>query len=116
MSARAGIRATAMYRPLIFTLLALSTSAPVAAQTATATLSADLGSIAKLSFSSTTLTFPDADPDLVPEVQASGGAVTIGAKARAAVGLVVLTVVANGPARSGVDTIPADAFTWTASG
>src|SRR6185436_12770876 len=108
MSAEAGIRATAMYRPLILTFLALATGAPVAAQTATATLTADLGTIAKLSFSSATLTFPDADPDLVPQVQAAGGPVTITATARAAAGLVVLTVLANGPARSGVNTISAD--------
>lgn len=116
MSGGPGIRATAMYRPLIPAFLALAISAPVAAQTATATFNADLGTIAKLSFSTATLTFPDADPDLVPQVPAAGGPVTITAKARAAAGLVVLTVLANGPARSGVNTISADAFTWTASG
>jgi hypothetical protein len=105
-----------MYRPLIIPLLALAMSVPLAAQTVTATLSADLGTIAKLSLSTTTLTFPDADPDLVPQVPASGGPVAITAKARAASGEIVLTVLANGPARSGVNTISADAFTWTASG
>ena len=44
-----------MHRFLAFTLVTLVTSAPLAAQTATATLSADLGAVAKLSFSSTTL-------------------------------------------------------------
>ena len=71
---------------LVFTLVVLATSAPLAAQTATATLSANLGTIAKLSFSSTTLSFPDADPDAVAQVPASGGPVTITAKARASAG------------------------------
>src|SRR3954471_4216038 len=105
-----------MSRPLLFTVLMLLPGGPLMAQTATATLSADLRTIAKLSLSSTTLTFPDADPDGVPQVQASGGPITITAKARAAAGEVLLTVIANGPARSGVNIIPADAFTWTATG
>ena len=106
-----------MRRYLFFSLMALTMSvAPLAAQTATATLSADLGTIAKLTFSSSTISFPDADPDVVPQIAASGGAVTVTAKARAAFGLVVLTVLANGNARSGVNIIPADAFSWTASG
>lgn len=105
-----------MHRLLAVTLVTLATSAPLAAQTATATLSADLGPIAKLSFSSTTLSFPDADPDALAQVPASGGPVTITAKARAAQGQVVMTVLANGHPRSGVNTLPADAFTWTATG
>jgi hypothetical protein len=105
-----------MHRFLVVTLVTLATSAPLSAQTATATLSVDLGPIAKLSFSSTTLSFADADPDALAQIPASGGPITITAKARAAQGQVVMTVLASGNPRSGVDTLPADAFTWTATG
>jgi hypothetical protein len=105
-----------MHRFLALILATLVTSAPMAAQTTTATLSADLGTIAKLSFSATTLSFADADPDAVGQVPASGGPITITAKARAAQGQVVVTVLANGNPRSGVNTLPADAFSWTATG
>lgn len=105
-----------MHRLLALLLVILATTAPLAGQTATATLSADLGPIAKLSFSSTTLSFADADPDVLPQIPASGGPITITAKARAAQGQVVMTVIATGPPRSGVNTLPADAFTWTATG
>lgn len=71
-----------MHRLLVFTLVVFTTSAPLAAQTSNATLSADLGTIARLSFSSTTLSFDEADPDVLAQVPASGGPVTITAKAR----------------------------------
>lgn len=105
-----------MHRYFAALLLSLAISTPLAAQTANATLSADLGTIAKLSFSATTLAFADADPDVMTQVQASGGPVTITAKARAPQGQVVLTVLASDDARSGVNVIPANAFTWTATG
>jgi hypothetical protein len=95
--------------------LIILVAAPAAAQTATATLSANLGGLAKLSFSSTSLSFPDANPDLVPQVSTVPLGIT--AKARASQGeTVTLTVLASDDLRSGVDTIPADAITWTAAG
>lgn len=98
-------------------LVILIAAAPAGAQTATATLSANLGPLAKLSLSTTSLSFPDANPDLFPQVQATSGPVTITAKARAASGsTVTLTVLASGDLRSGIDTIPAGAITWTAAG
>lgn len=97
---------------LLLTVLAVG---PAAAQTATATLSANLGGLAKLSFSSNTLTFPDGDPDVFPQLEAPP--VTIIAKARASQGATIaLTVLAGDDLRSGVVTIPADALTWVASG
>ena len=100
-----------------FLVAALAIAVPAAAQTATSTFSANLGGIAKLSLSSSTLSFPDADPDTVPLVPAAGGAITITAKARASLAATVtLTVLANDDLRSGVDTIPASALTWMASG
>ena len=100
-----------------FLVAALAITVPAEAQTATATFSANLGGIAKLSLSSTTLSFPDADPDTVPLIPAAGGAITITAKARASLAATVtLTVLAADDLRSGVDTIPASALTWMASG
>jgi hypothetical protein len=102
---------------LIITTATSVTAAPAAAQTATATLSADLSPRAKLSVSSSSLTFPDTNPDTVPQVPASSGAVTITAKGRATEGsTVTLTVQASADLRSGVSTIPASALTWTAAG
>lgn len=106
--------------PLSFSLLlvaSLAIAAPAGAQTATSTFSANLGGIAKLSFSSNALSFPDADPDTVPLIAAAGGAITITAKARASLSATVtLTVLAADDLRSGVETIPASALTWTGSG
>ena len=90
---------------------------PAAAQTATATLSANLGGLAKLSFSTNSISFPDANPDIVPLVPASPGPIVITAKTRSAAGgTVTLTVQASDVLRSGLDTIPASAITWTTSG
>lgn len=98
-------------------IAAIAFAASAAAQTATATLSANLGGLAKLSLSSTTLTFPDSNPDTVPQVPATGGAITITAKARGTPGsTVTLTILASDDLRSGVNTIPIAALTWTASG
>jgi len=88
-----------------------------AAQTSTATLNASINSVARLTLSSAALTFPDADPDTVPSIQAAQGPITLTAKARTSPnGAVTLTVLANGQLRSGVNTIPASNITWVASG
>jgi hypothetical protein len=85
-------------------------------QSATATLSVNVGSHARLAFNSTTLVFPDADPDQVPLVPGSP-AITITAKARTpANAQVTLTVQAADDLRSGVTTIPASLITWDGSG
>ena len=55
--------------------------------------------------------------DAVPQVTALGGPLTITTKARATRGSQVqLTVQANGPLRSGLNTIAAGAITWTSTG
>ena len=103
--------------PLVRTLLvALVSATPAAAQiAATTTLSANLGPLAKLSFSSNAITFTDADPDTSPQLLAVP--ITITAKARATAGsTIALTVLASDDLRSGVNTIPADSLSWTASG
>jgi hypothetical protein len=94
-----------------------ATAAPARAQTATATFSANFGGLAKLSLSTTTITFPDADPDSVPLIPASTGPLTVTVKARATAGSTVrLTISAIDNLRSGVSTIPATALTWTTTG
>jgi hypothetical protein len=86
-------------------------------RTASATLSATVVPLARLTVSSNTLAFPDADPDTVPSVPGVPSPITITAKARALPGsTVLLTVQATDDLRSGVDTIPASAISWTATG
>lgn len=102
---------------LLLLLLLATGVVPVAAQTDTANLNASINGLARLSLSTFTITFPDADPDTVPNVPASQGPITITAKARTSVnGGVTLTVLANDDLRSGLKTIPASAVTWTATG
>ena len=102
---------------LLLLLLLATGVVPVAAQTDTANLNASINGLARLSLSTLTITFPDADPDAVPNVPASQGPITITAKARTSVnGGVTLTVLANDDLRSGLKTIPASAVTWTATG
>ena len=66
---------------LVWALAALA--APAGAQTSTATLSADIRALAKLTLSTNSVTFPDADPDVVPQVSPTGDPITITAKSRA---------------------------------
>jgi hypothetical protein len=102
----------------LFLILAALTSAPAAAQVAvTATLSASLGGRAKLTLSSSTVTFPDADPDSVPLISPATGPLTVTVKARASAGSTVsLTVAAVDDLRSGTFTIPVSTLTWTGAG
>jgi hypothetical protein len=98
--------------------LVLTVATGAAAQEAvSATLSSSMPPLARLSLSANNLNFPDADPDLVPQVPSSGGPITITAKARAqSGGMVTLTVQASDDLRSGVDMLPVSLITWTASG
>ncbi|MCX6549746.1 MAG: hypothetical protein NTY02_01860, partial [Acidobacteria bacterium] len=50
--------------------------------TKTATASVTVSALAKLTLSTASLAFPDADPDTVPAIPATSGPVTITAKAR----------------------------------
>jgi hypothetical protein len=72
---------------------------------------------AKLTVSSATLTFPDADPDTVARIPASEGPLTVTVASRSTSGsAIVLTVQASDDLRSGLATIAVSALTWTASG
>jgi hypothetical protein len=100
-----------------FILVLVASRAPASAQTQNATLNASINGLARLSLSSAALTFPDADPDAVPSIQASQGPVTLTAKARTSLnGTITLTVRASDDLRSGVNIIPASHITWVASG
>jgi hypothetical protein len=72
---------------------------------------------AKLALSTSTVTFPNADPDVVPAIPATEGAITITAKAKTATNAsVTLTVIAAGNLTSGTDTIGIANVRWTATG
>jgi hypothetical protein len=76
-----------------------------------------VNSLARLSMSSATLTFPDADPDTSPSIQAAQGPINLTAKARTTPnGTVTVTVLASDQLRSGLDTIPASNITWVGTG
>jgi hypothetical protein len=100
--------------------MAWTVAAPAArasAQAAAATLSANVAPTARLTLSTASASFPDADPDLVPQIPASTGPILITARARANPGMqVVLTVQAADDLRSGINVIPASNITWTATG
>ena len=96
---------------------ALAPDARVAAQASTATLSANVSTSAKLTLSTASLSFPDADPDSIPQIPSNGGPLLITAKARANPGAqVTLTVQASDDLRSGINVLPASHITWTATG
>jgi hypothetical protein len=100
-------------------MAALALMQPLAAATATSnvTVSATVAASAKLTLGSATVTFPDADPETVPSINASEGAVSITAKARtSAAGSVTLTLLAANDLKSGSDTIGISNVTWTATG
>jgi hypothetical protein len=93
------------------------TAASALAQIDTATLSVNVSTAARLSLSSSSLSFPDADPDTVPLIPGTPGTLSITAKARATRGATVtLTMQASDDLRSGVNTIPASTISWTVSG
>jgi hypothetical protein len=106
-----------MFDPIIFLALLLAQPPVSGPVTASATLSVNLGSHARVAFGSTTVTFPDADPDLVPLVTAVPQSIEITAKARTPRNAQVsLTLQAADDLRSGVNTLPATLITWAVTG
>ena len=72
---------------------------------------------ARLTVSATTQTFPNSDPDTVPQVLASEGPLTITTKGRTAPGnQIILSVLASNDLQAGLNVIAISALTWTASG
>ena len=105
------------YLLVFFILVFAACTTPAAGQTQNATLNASINGLARLSVSSAAISFPDADPDTVPNIQATPGPIMLTAKARTSPnGEVTLTVQASDHLRSGMNTIPASHITWVANG
>ncbi len=107
-------------RRLALTCVAVMLAAVIidaATRTRTATATATINALAKLTFSTTSIAFPDADPDSVPNIAQTGSPLTITAKARTTIGSAVnLSVAASGDLRSGLNLIPVSQLRWTATG
>jgi hypothetical protein len=103
---------------LVALALTVVSSARIAlAQTRTATLNVSINGLARLSLSSTGVSFPDSNPDLVPLVPGTPGPLAVTVKARTPLNATVrLSVLASDELRSGVLTLPASTITWTATG
>ena len=88
-------------------LVAMMMLAPSIAHSASATLS----------LSSTTITFPSADPDSVPQIAANENPVQVGVSVNGSPGLTAqLSVQAGGDLISGANRIPISTITWTVQG
>ncbi len=100
--------------------LVVASVQPAAAQvtaTQVVSVSATVSTTAKLTVGSPTVSFPNADPDNTPSIQASEGAIAITAKAKTgAAGNVTLTILAGSDLISGSDSIVISNVTWTAGG
>jgi len=116
---RRGFRQLTTSGWLLMALLLIATADtraqnPLSASTA-ASFTVDLQ--VKLTVSATTLTFPNSDPDSVPQIPASEGPVTITANARnEGTNQIILSVQASDDLRSVLNVIPISALTWTATG
>ncbi|HEY7498677.1 MAG TPA: hypothetical protein VH740_09195 [Vicinamibacterales bacterium] len=89
----------------------------VRAQRGTTVLLVNLPATARVSFSATSVTFPDADPTATPFVPSVPVGVTISARARVPRNSqITLTLQSTDDLRSGVTVLPASLITWTASG
>jgi hypothetical protein len=102
-------------------LLLMTGSAFAASDTKNLTVTATIGSSAKLTLGATTLTFPDSDPDTISSIIATEGAITVTAKAKTATGNPVTLVVrssgiSSGNLVSGSDTIAIANLSWTGAG
>lgn len=102
---------------VILVALALLQQPTTGPQSATATLAVNLGSLARLAFVSTTVSFPSADPDTVPQIAGVPASLDITAKARTTRdSQITLTVQSTDDLRSGVTVLPASLITWTSTG
>ena len=80
------------------------------------TVNATVASTGKLTISPTTISFPDADPDVTDPIPANSN-VSVSVKARVASGgSVTLTHKAADDLKDGTKTITIDNVTWTATG
>lgn len=86
-------------------------------RTGSVNVSVTIAAAAKLILGGSTVSFPNADPDIVPRVPASEGTLTVTAKARTgSASPVTLTVLAADDLVSGPNTIAVANVSWTATG
>lgn len=119
MAATAGGEKTSLSKVAIALTLAILMTFPLAAaaQTRTVTLNASINGQARLTLSTTGVSFPDSNPDVVPQVPGASGPLIITVKTRSTLNANIrLSVLASDDLRSGVRTIPASNITWTATG
>jgi hypothetical protein len=105
---------------LVVVLLAVAVATPdrsAFAQSRTATLNVSINGLARLSLSNNGVSFPDSNPDVVPQVPGTPGPLVLTVKARTTLNATVrLSVLASDDLRSGVRTLSASTITWTATG
>ena len=98
-------------------LMAGSVFAANATATSTLTINATVANTAKLTLGAASISFADADPDLVASIPSVPAAVNVTASAKTTTsGAVGLTVKTSSDLTSGSDTIPMPNVKWTASG
>ena len=101
----------------VFCLFWLVGGAFAATATQDLTVNATVAATAKLTISPTTISFPDADPDVTNPIPATGGAVTVTVKAKTgSSSSVTLTHKAADDLKDVAKTIPISNVTWTAAG
>ncbi len=89
----------------------------IEAQRGTTLLLVNIPAQARLSFSATSVTFPDADPTSTPLVASVPVDITVTVRARVQRNAqVTLTVQSTDDLRSGVTVLPAALITWTTTG
>jgi hypothetical protein len=102
---------------LLIVAAAVAQVVDAASTTSNVSVSATVSAMAKLTLSSSTVSFANADPDTTPSIPATEGAITVTAKGKTSTGAnITLTVLAGGDLKSGTDTIAITNVTWTASG
>jgi hypothetical protein len=104
---------------ILAALMLWGAGAAMAAQTdhADLTINANVANQAALTLDQTSIHFADSDPDAVPSITDTEGAVTVTVKAKTgSTGTVTLTVVTDGDLTAGGETIATSNVTWEASG
>lgn len=106
-----------MHTALVTSAVVLAAAIAIEAQRGTAVLVVNLPTQARLSFSTASVTFPDADPTSTPLVASVPVDITISVRARVQRNSqVTLTVQSTDDLRSGVTVLPASLITWAVTG
>jgi hypothetical protein len=106
-----------MKRACLLASLLVLLGSHLRAQRGFSVLLVNLPATARISFSATSVTFPDADPDATPSVPGIPAGITVSARARTSRNSqITLTVQSTDDLRSGTTILPAALITWSASG